>query len=155
MQAVFFNQDSIPTKDVLSIPTRTNRKEGFRDVIGQKASIIFCYWFSITSSAGFVEWSQMLSWSISWDEITQANCGQRDKTVVHWVQITPLVFEACKNSRRNQKQGNQYGQKYLGEKIVCVKYSSCYCKHNLLIQASMQMYKRGHGLHITACWNSN
>ena len=88
----------------------------------QEYSVIFAIvcicdvWFSITSSAGFVEWSQMLSWSISWDEITQANSGQRDKTVVHRVQITPLVFKACKNSRRNQKQGNQYGQKYL-EKI--------------------------------------
>ena len=72
--------------------------------------------FLITSSAGFVERSQMLSWSISWDEITQSNSGQRDKTVVHRVQITPLVLNTRKNSRRNQKQGNQYGQKYL-EKI--------------------------------------
>ena len=85
----------------------------------------------LTCSASLVERSQMLSWSVSWNEISQSNGGQRNKAIVKGIQIVPIVLQTGENGRRDQKEttdDNHYQlNKELYESIVIYEGQKVNC----------------------------
>ena len=74
----------------------------------------------ITCSASFVKRPEALIRIISWDEVSEADGGQRDEAVVERVQVVPVRFEAGENRGRNQEKENDDEQNQLKfrEKLV-------------------------------------